>query len=141
MYALSITVWQARKFANQEKTGQAKVLGAVVCVGGAMLLSFYHGSVVIIGGSSIHWKYADKIEKGNSGNTTHDNNFILGAFLLLASTMSWGAWLVIQAKMGLNYSAPCTSSALICLMASIECGILASTPVADAGLLLRGTTP
>ncbi|KAH7865054.1 hypothetical protein Vadar_001699 [Vaccinium darrowii] len=107
----------------RKKAGQAKVLGTVACVGGAMLLSFYHGSVVI-GGSSIHWKYADNLVKGNSSNTTHDNNFILGPFLLMASTMSWGAWLIIQAKMGLNYSAPYTSSALICLMASVECGLI-----------------
>ncbi|XP_058216852.1 WAT1-related protein At1g09380-like [Rhododendron vialii] len=94
-----------------KKAGQAKVLGTVVCVGGAMLLSFYHGSVVM---GSIHWKYANNMGKGNSSSTTNDKKFMWGPFLLIA----------IKAKLGLNYSAPYTTSALICLMASIESGII-----------------
>ncbi|KAF7143297.1 hypothetical protein RHSIM_Rhsim05G0130200 [Rhododendron simsii] len=111
----------------RKKVGQAKVLGTVVCVGEAMLLSFYHGSVVMRR-SSIHWKYANNMGKGNS---TNDKKFMLGPFLLIASNFSWGAWLIIQAKIGLNYSAPYTTSALICLMASIESGIIGISVVHD----------
>ncbi|KAF5947822.1 hypothetical protein HYC85_013779 [Camellia sinensis] len=69
----------------KKKAGQAKILGTVVCVGGAMLLSLYHGRTVI-GRSSIHWKYAEIIGKETS--TNHPNNFILGPFLIIASTVS-----------------------------------------------------
>ncbi|KAF7116172.1 hypothetical protein RHSIM_RhsimUnG0037700 [Rhododendron simsii] len=146
----------------RKKAGQAKVLGTVVCVGGAMLLSFYQGSIVM-GGSSIHWKYANNMGKGNSSSTTNDKKFMLGPFLLIASNFSWGAWLIIQtfadhpivvelfylsyikyftytyedysqhleAKIGRNYSAPYTTSALICSMASIESGIIGISVVRD----------
>ncbi|KAF7142533.1 hypothetical protein RHSIM_Rhsim05G0130300 [Rhododendron simsii] len=108
----------------RRKEGQAKVVGTVVCVGGAMLLSFYHGRSVI-GGSSIHWKYADDMGNGNSTTSqTHGNNFMSGPFLIIASTMAWAIWFIIQARMGESYSAPYTSSALICLMSSVECGII-----------------
>ncbi|KAG5548948.1 hypothetical protein RHGRI_014352 [Rhododendron griersonianum] len=114
----------------RRKEGQAKVMGTVVCVGGAMLLSFYHGRSVM-GGSSIHWKYADDMGKGSSTTTsqTHGNNFMSGPFLIIASTMAWAIcvfllFLSSQARMGENYSAPYTSSALICLMSSVECGII-----------------
>ncbi|KAI8020716.1 WAT1-related protein [Camellia lanceoleosa] len=107
----------------KRKAGQAKILGTVVCVGGAMLLSFYHGHAVI-GESSIHWKYADGMGKENSTNHHHSNSFILGPFLIIASTVSWAIWLIIQARMSEKYAAPSTISALICLMASIECGII-----------------
>ncbi|CAL5399280.1 unnamed protein product [Camellia sinensis] len=107
----------------KRKAGQAKILGTVVCVGGAMLLSFYHGHAVI-GESSIHWKYADDMGKENSTNHHQSNSFILGPFLVMASTVSWAVWFIIQAKMSEKYAAPYTTSALICLMASIECGII-----------------
>ncbi|KAL7237698.1 hypothetical protein ACSBR2_003912 [Camellia fascicularis] len=107
----------------KRKAGQAKILGTVVCVGGAMVLSFYHGHAVI-GESSIHWKYADDMGKENSANHHHSNSFILGPFLVMASTVSWAVWFIIQARMSEKYAAPYTTSALICLMASIECGII-----------------
>ncbi|GMP69217.1 hypothetical protein CsSME_00028558 [Camellia sinensis var. sinensis] len=105
----------------KRKAGQAKILGTVVCVGGAMLLSLYHGRTVI-GRSSIHWKYAENIRKETS--TNHPNNFILGPFLIIASTVSWAIWFIIQARMSEKYAAPYTTSTLICLMASIQCGII-----------------
>ena len=77
----------------RRKPGQAKVLGTVICVGGAMLLSFYHGRTVI-GESSIHWKYAEKM--GNKNSSSHLNNFFLGPFLLIVSTISWAIWFIIQ---------------------------------------------
>ncbi|CAL5407394.1 unnamed protein product [Camellia sinensis] len=105
----------------KRKAGQAKILGTVVCVGGAMLLSLYHGRTVI-GRSSIHWKYAENIGKETS--TNHPNNFILGPFLIIASTVSWAIWFIIQARMSEKYAAPYTTSTLICLMASVQCGII-----------------
>ncbi|KAA8536713.1 hypothetical protein F0562_029191 [Nyssa sinensis] len=105
----------------KSKAGQSKVLGTILCVGGAMLLSFYHGHSINIGESSIHWKYAENTGKVQSSN---DTNFILGPILLIASSVSWAGWFIIQAKMSESYPAPYTTSALLCLMASIQCGII-----------------
>uniref|UniRef100_A0A5B7AP01 WAT1-related protein n=1 Tax=Davidia involucrata TaxID=16924 RepID=A0A5B7AP01_DAVIN len=113
----------------KSKAGQSKVLGTILCVGGAMLLSFYHGQSINIGESSIHWKYAENTGKGHSSN---DTNFILGPFLLIASPISWAVWFIIQAKMSESYPAPYTSSALLCLMASIQCSIIAVCVEHDA---------
>ena len=77
----------------KKASGQAKVLGTLVCVGGAMLLSFYHGHIVGIGESSIHWKYADKMTSKSSNN---GSNFFLGPFLVMVSAVSWAVWLIIQ---------------------------------------------
>ncbi|CAL5343547.1 unnamed protein product [Camellia sinensis] len=105
----------------KRKAGQAKIFGTVVCVGGAMLLSLYHGRTVI-GGSSIHWKYAENMAKENS--TNHANNFILGPILIIASTVSWAIWFSIQAKLSEKYAAPYTTLTLVCLMATVQCGII-----------------
>ncbi|KAF7153254.1 hypothetical protein RHSIM_Rhsim01G0130100 [Rhododendron simsii] len=95
------------------------------------ILIFNFWGSIVMGGSSIHWKYANNMGKGNSSSTTNDKKFMLGPFLLIASNFSWGAWLIIQAKIGRNYSAPYTTSALICSMASIESGIIGISVVRD----------
>ncbi|XP_027109725.1 WAT1-related protein At1g09380 [Coffea arabica] len=103
------------------KAGQAKVLGTVVCVGGAILLSFYHGPVVGVGQSRIHWKFADNLRNKTVSNHV---NFVLGPFMLIVSSVSWAVWLIIQARVGKMYAAPYSSSALTCFMASIQCAII-----------------
>ncbi|XVE68891.1 hypothetical protein DITRI_Ditri09bG0105700 [Diplodiscus trichospermus] len=103
-------------------SGQAKVLGTLMCVGGAMLLSFYHGHTVGIGESSIHWKYADKMASKSANNAS---NFFLGPFLVMASTVSWALWLIIQGQTSKKFPAPYTCTALMCFMSSIQCAVIA----------------
>ncbi|KAE8678654.1 Nodulin MtN21 /EamA-like transporter family protein isoform 2 [Hibiscus syriacus] len=66
----------------------AKVLGTLICVGGAMLLSFYHENIICIVESKIHWHYAEKMS-GNDSSAASGSNFFLGPFLVMASAMAW----------------------------------------------------
>ncbi|KAJ0250666.1 EamA domain-containing protein [Hirschfeldia incana] len=90
-------------------SGQAKVIGTVVCVIGAMVLSFYH---------------AQNITSHGSDDST-GTNFFLGPFLIMASAMSCAVWFIIQTKMSETFAAPYTSTLLMCLMGSIQCGGIA----------------
>ncbi|PWA76305.1 WAT1-related protein [Artemisia annua] len=101
--------------------GQAKVMGTLVCVGGAMLLSLYHGPIIPIGESHVHLSIAS--EKNKSNDTNHGN--LIGPCLIIFSTFSWAIWFVLQAKMCNIYPAPYSSSALMLLMATIQCCLLA----------------
>lgn len=77
------------------KSGFAKVIGTIVCVCGAMLLSFYHGHTIDLGESKIHWPYVEKmIKETNPAN--HQGNRVLGSILLLFSSFAWALWFVIQ---------------------------------------------
>ncbi|KAG6645867.1 WAT1-related protein At1g09380-like [Carya illinoinensis] len=107
------------------RPGQAKVLGTILCVGGALFLSFYHGNAIDIGESSIHWRYGENMEKKSSSTSIGQGNFILGPFLLISSSLSWAMWFIVQARMGERFPAPYTTTTLMCFMASIECGIIA----------------
>ncbi|KAJ8529644.1 hypothetical protein K7X08_036479 [Anisodus acutangulus] len=100
--------------------GQAKFWGTIICVGGAMLLSLYHGKVVI-GQLGFHWKYAENT--GKDVNSAH-SNILLGPFLLIVSSLTAAIWLIIQGRVSERYAAPYTCITLMCLMASVESVII-----------------
>ncbi|XP_073132619.1 WAT1-related protein At1g09380-like [Henckelia pumila] len=110
------------KLGVRSKAGQAKIWGTIICVGGALLLSFYHGKVVNIGESGIHWKYAEKITTTNN-SIDHLNSS--GPLLLVASALSWAVWLIIQTRLSKQYAAPYSSSALMCFMSTFQCVFIA----------------
>ncbi|PON69620.1 Plant-drug/metabolite exporter [Parasponia andersonii] len=105
------------------KEGMAKVAGTLLCVGGAMLLSFYHGQTINLGESNIHWSYLDKAAT-NSTNSIANSNPLLGPLFIILSTVGWAAWFIIQAGMSEKFPAPYTTTTLMCLMASVECGAI-----------------
>lgn len=70
------------------------MIGTVVCVAGAMLLSFYHGHTIGIGESKIHWTYAQNITA--HGSDSAGSNFFLGPFLIMAAAVSCAGWFIIQ---------------------------------------------
>ncbi|CAI8615340.1 unnamed protein product [Vicia faba] len=112
--------------AIKKKNGIAKVVGTVLCVGGAILLSFYHGKVIGIGESSIHWGYAERIQSGDGGNSSGSSSgSLLGPVLLILSALIWSSWFIIQADMSKNFPVPYTSTAYMCVLASVQCVFIA----------------
>ncbi|PHT98741.1 WAT1-related protein [Capsicum chinense] len=113
------------KVGLRSKAGQAKVLGTILCICGSMLLSLYHGKV-LIGQLRIHWKYSQHDTSKNiiDPNNNH-GNFFLGPFLVIISTVVYSLWLIIQPRVNERYAAPYSSTALMCFMASLECTIVA----------------
>ncbi|KAI3883294.1 hypothetical protein MKX03_003438 [Papaver bracteatum] len=104
--------------------GQAKVLGTIVCVGGAMLMSFYKGSLINIGRSSLHWRYAEQMADSNSGG---ESSSFLGPLFVALSCVAWAGWFIIQTKMNKKFVAPYSTTAIMCGMASVQCVLIAIT--------------
>ncbi|KAK7284442.1 hypothetical protein RJT34_19188 [Clitoria ternatea] len=105
----------------KKKCGMAKVIGTVLCVGGALLLSFYHGKSIGLGQSSIHWRYAERMEANDSSSKS---NFI-GPLSLIVGTLIWAGWFIIQADISKNFPAPYTSTGYMCFLATFQCIIIA----------------
>lgn len=116
---LLAAIFRQEKVGLKRLSGQAKVLGTILCVGGAMFLTFYKGPIVNIGESVIRWKYAN-----DSGDSKDKSNSVLGSLIVIASTISWAVWYIIQAKVSEKFPAPYTSTLLMCLMGSVQCAVI-----------------
>ncbi|KAI3914365.1 hypothetical protein MKW98_014972 [Papaver atlanticum] len=67
--------------------GIAKLIGTIICVGGAMVMSFYKGSLINLGTSNLHWRYAVKV-LGNRSAADESNSFV-GLTLVFLGVTSW----------------------------------------------------
>ncbi|CAJ2631761.1 unnamed protein product [Trifolium pratense] len=105
------------------KSGVAKVVGTILCVGGAILLSFYHGKVISIPDSSIHWSYAQRVQGGSGADSS--SNSLVGPIALILSALIWSLWFIIQADMCRTFPVPYTSTAYMLFLASFQCVIIA----------------
>jgi len=76
------------------KAGVAKVFGTILSVGGAVVLSFYHGKLLGLGESKIQWNYAEKIDRETSSGG--ETNLLLGPVAVICSALVWAVWFIIQ---------------------------------------------
>ncbi|XVF68124.1 hypothetical protein PTKIN_Ptkin10aG0178000 [Pterospermum kingtungense] len=121
-YILTICL-KMEKLAIGTVAGKLKALGTVIGIGGAMVFTFYRG-IEINWSTNVnllhHHNQPDAVPKA------HDTgNFILGAFLGFLSCLSIASWLITQAWMNVRFPYLYSSTALMCLMGSIQGSIVA----------------
>lgn len=80
----------------KKKSGVAKVVGTVLCIGGAVVLSFYHAKVIDVPESRVHWNYAEKLEHGHLNFSAAQSTSLLGPVLLILNALVWSLWFIIQ---------------------------------------------
>lgn len=90
----------------------AKILGTVLCVGGAMSMALLKGPKLL---------NAEKLP-GNSvfGTGDDDQNWLLGCSFLFASCCSWSIWLILQVPASASYPDHLSLSAWMCFLATIQ---------------------
>ncbi|THG21316.1 WAT1-related protein At1g25270-like [Camellia sinensis] len=99
-------------------TGKAKVAGTLMCIGGAMLLTFYKGAELNIWSTNVdllHHKHGHVATPH-----THDGNHVLGALLVVSCCFSSAMGLIVQTKMIRNYPCVYSSTALMITMGAIQ---------------------
>lgn len=69
--------------------GIAKSVGAILCVGGALITSLYKGKEFYIGHHNHH-------HHANNAVVAHKTHMLRGTFFLLGSCFSYTAWFIAQ---------------------------------------------
>ncbi|KAG5077353.1 hypothetical protein JHK82_056048 [Glycine max] len=103
----------------QSKSGKAKVMGTLVCIGGALLLVLYKG-MPLINPQSQH--IANKIT--STLPAAKLEKWIVGSILLTLGCLLWSSWFIIQAKISKKYPCQYSSTAILSLFAAIQSATL-----------------
>ncbi|KAJ1378063.1 EamA domain [Sesbania bispinosa] len=101
-------------------TGKAKVVGTLLGLVGAMLLTFYKGVEFDI------WPFDINLldpQQNSIGDVADTSSELLGALCVVVSCLCFSLWLIIQAKISVEYPCPMSSTALMSTLGAIQCFI------------------
>lgn len=102
--------------------GRAKVLGALTCIGGALIFTLWKGyllkGLVRSPLISIHGKDSE------GGLVPYKGDWIKGSALILTAHVAWSAWLILQAKVYEVYPARLSINTLVCFFATLQSSLL-----------------
>ncbi|XP_031099089.1 WAT1-related protein At4g08300-like [Ipomoea triloba] len=113
-------IFRLEKINLKKVSSMAKVIGTVITLGGAMVMTLYKGPIVDIiphpHGSSHHAEAA-----GAAGG----QNWVMGTICLIACIVGWSGFFVVQSKTLEEYPAELSLAAWVCVMGVVEGGIVA----------------
>ncbi|KAL6525601.1 hypothetical protein OROHE_015908 [Orobanche hederae] len=95
---------------------QAKVVGTILTVGGAMLMTLYKGDVI----NMVWSKYTHTVRSYNNlvPDTTQD--WFKGSILLIIATLAWASFFILQAITMRKYTAHLSLTSLVCFMGTLQ---------------------
>ncbi|CAO2040550.1 unnamed protein product [Urochloa humidicola] len=98
---------------------QAKIVGTVLTVAGAVLMILYHGPVV-----NFPWSKAQH-HGGAAAAQAAGGGFLTGTICVIVACVAWSGFFVLQSNTLRSYPAELSLTALICLMGSLMSGAVA----------------
>ncbi|XP_021887563.1 WAT1-related protein At4g01440-like [Carica papaya] len=103
----------------KSKGGSSKILGTLICISGALFLTFYKGMALT--SNAAHWQ-----AKHHATTNSHikAQNWVVGCALLLAGSIFWSSWFLIQAKINKRYPCQYSSISILSFFGSIQCALL-----------------
>ncbi|KAI3453282.1 hypothetical protein Pfo_009945 [Paulownia fortunei] len=104
-------------------SGRAKVLGAFVCLGGAILLTVYKGMPLFH--FSNPQSVTQSVEQHIKLNShTGRERWAIGSLALFAGTLCWSSWFLLQTKIGKRYPCQYSSTAIMASFSAIQSAVL-----------------
>lgn len=96
--------------------GQVKLVGAFICVGGAMVMTLYKGPAVLFLSPDV---------KSHRITNNSQHNIMLGSILVFGSVAVWSACITFQAPILKRYPAQLSLTALCSFIATVESALIA----------------
>lgn len=97
---------------------QAKVIGTIVTVGGAMLMTLYKGHVVkLIWSEHVH---THNSSVPSASHEPSDKDWFKGSILLILATLAWASFFILQNITMRRYTAPLSLTSLVCFMGTLQ---------------------
>lgn len=101
--------------------GRAKVIGTIIGISGAMLMTFFKGIEINIWSSKISLIHPRQNQNGHVASHHSDfRNKLWGVPCAFVSSCLMSMWFILQAKMNAEYPCPHSSAALMTTMAAIQ---------------------
>ncbi|XP_077241370.1 WAT1-related protein At5g64700-like [Tasmannia lanceolata] len=93
-------------------SGTTKVVGIVVCLGGAMNYAFYKGPRLL------SWSHHNSV--AHKGSQHSNKTWITGSFIFLAANILWSLWTVLQGRVLKEYPSKLLFTAMQCFLSTIQ---------------------
>jgi drug/metabolite transporter (DMT)-like permease len=97
----------------------AKVVGTLVTVAGAMLMTLYKGRVVEMVWTK-HVHLHGPHPAGATAAAAADKDWLTGSIFLIIATLAWASLFVLQAATLKRYDAPLSLTTLICFVGTLQ---------------------
>ncbi|KAG8489820.1 hypothetical protein CXB51_017861 [Gossypium anomalum] len=104
---LLAVIFRMEKLEMRKSSSQAKLLGAIVAVTGAFVVTLYKGPPVLMSSSPsdfLHHPFDSKQSKWIIGGLSEQSKWIIGGFLILLVCLSSATWNVLQAATVREYT-------------------------------------
>ncbi|KAK9020715.1 hypothetical protein V6N11_010732 [Hibiscus sabdariffa] len=105
----------------KSKSGRAKILGSVICVGGALLLTLYKGRPLFEHSHTMAPTIAHAVKLSSSRRA---ERWTIGCLALIVGTLLWSSWFIIQSYVGRRYPCQFSSTAIMSFFGAIQSAAL-----------------
>ncbi|XP_071741518.1 WAT1-related protein At1g21890-like [Rutidosis leptorrhynchoides] len=100
---------------------QAKVVGTVITVTGAMVMTLYKGPIVDI----LWYSHHTSTTKAATDAAASGQHWLAGTIMILLCTCAWAGYFILQSITVKEYPVELSLTSLVCLAGTVEGGIIA----------------
>jgi drug/metabolite transporter (DMT)-like permease len=98
-------------------SGRAKILGTLVCIVGALMLTLYKGKGLF--NFSPHHQSSVKLT-----STRTPEKWTIGVIALILGTLFWSSWFILQSKISKRYPCQYSSTAIMSFFGAIQSAVI-----------------
>ncbi|XP_004485925.1 WAT1-related protein At3g30340-like [Cicer arietinum] len=99
-------------------SGRAKIVGTLVCIVGALLLTLYKGKGLF------NFSQHDQSSSVKLASTRTPEKWSIGVIALILGTLFWSFWFILQSKISKTYPCQYSSTAIMSFFGAIQSAVI-----------------